>query len=119
VGEGLVNSSLVVTCLDVGWTFGGVAHSFCVAVRWLSEPEKCCLVTPMSTAQLLMVKQKRGEKWGWSGSIHHANDASGRFSRYWISSSFSWLSLSASLLVHIPDALDNSSCLNLCSWPCP
>jgi len=30
--------------LDVGWMRGGVAHSFCIAVKWLSEPEKCRLM---------------------------------------------------------------------------
>jgi len=39
-GEGLVK---LVMCsdLDVGCTHGGVAHSFCTAVGWLSEAEKC------------------------------------------------------------------------------
>ena len=40
--------------MDVGWTCGGVAHSFCTALGRLSGPEKHHQDCLMSTAQLLI-----------------------------------------------------------------
>ena len=37
--------------LDVGWTCGGVAHSFCTAVKWFPKPKKCRQDCPMSSSQ--------------------------------------------------------------------
>ena len=37
-GEGLAK---LITCNDITWTCGGVAFSFCIAVKQLSETKKC------------------------------------------------------------------------------
>ena len=57
-GEGLVK---LITCndihLDVGWTCGGVAHSFCTAVKWLSEPMKSAWCQVLSCSMVCVCDQ--------------------------------------------------------------
>jgi len=43
------------TYLDAGWSCGGVAYSYCTAVKWLSEPKKHRQDCLMSRARLLAV----------------------------------------------------------------
>ena len=49
VGKGLVKLSHVQRRT---WTCGGVAYSFCTAVKWLSESKKCRQNCVMSSTQL-------------------------------------------------------------------
>jgi len=52
--------SHAVTYLDVEWTCGAVACSFCTAVRQLSDPKEHCRDCLMSPTQSL-----RGRGPGW------------------------------------------------------
>jgi len=45
MGEGLVNSSCAVMYLDIGWTCGGVAHTFWTGATFPRFPDVNCSVS--------------------------------------------------------------------------